>query len=267
MQDRSTREDRQPLWARRAQQGVIAARWLAAALVLGGAALLAGCSGPTPSDGDPTEASAAATPAAKAGPVDRPDTRRVVLVMGDSLSAAYNLAPEQGWVALLDARLRAEGRPWRMVNASISGETSAGGAARIAASLDEHRPGVLVVELGANDGLRGLPLEDTRRNLEAMVRAGRAAGARVLVVGVRLPPNYGPEYTERFFAQFGEIAAAEGAAHLPFLLEPIAMDDAAFQADRLHPTAEAQPRIADHVWPVLAPLLDETGAQAPSTGA
>ena len=180
---------------------------------------------------------------------------RTVLVMGDSLSAAYNLAAEQGWVALLDTRLRTEAPGFRMVNASISGETTAGGASRIDAALAEHRPALVVIELGANDGLRGLPLEESRANLERMVKASKAAGAEVLVVGMRLPPNYGPDYTEGFFAMFGEIAEAEGAAHLPFLLEPIAFDEAAFQGDRLHPTAEAQPVLADHVWAALGPML------------
>ncbi|MCZ8113425.1 MAG: arylesterase [Silanimonas sp.] len=180
---------------------------------------------------------------------------RTVMVMGDSLSAAYNLAAEQGWVALLDARLRTEAPGFRMVNASISGETTAGGASRIDAALAEHRPALVVIELGANDGLRGLPLEESRANLERMVKASKAAGAEVLVVGMRLPPNYGPDYTEGFFAMFGEIAQAEGTAHLPFLLEPIAFDEAAFQSDRLHPTAEAQPVLADHVWSALGPLL------------
>lgn len=180
---------------------------------------------------------------------------RNVLVMGDSLSAAYNLAAEQGWVALLDARLRTDAPGFRMVNASISGETTAGGASRIDAALAEHRPALVVIELGANDGLRGLPLEESRANLERMVRASKAAGAEVLVVGMRLPPNYGPDYTEGFFGMFGQIAQAEGVANLPFLLEPIAFDEAAFQRDRLHPTAEAQPVLADHVWAALGPML------------
>lgn len=184
-----------------------------------------------------------------------PVEARTVLVMGDSLSAAYNLAAEQGWVALLDGRMRTETPGFRMVNASISGETTAGGASRIDAALAEHRPSLVIIELGANDGLRGLPLEESRANLERMVRASKASGAEVLVVGMRLPPNYGPDYTEAFFAMFGEIATAEGVAHLPFLLEPIAFDDAAFQADRLHPTAEAQPRLAEHVWSALGPML------------
>jgi acyl-CoA thioesterase-1 len=233
------------------------------ALLLASALLLAGCAGDEAGRHEATPPAAATatatagittaapTPSAPAA-TERP---RVVLVFGDSLSAAYNLAPEQGWVALLDARLAAEGWPYRMVNASISGETSAGGASRIEAALAEHRPALVVLGLGANDGLRGLPLEETERNLSRMAAAADRAGARVLVVGMRLPPNYGPEYTERFFALFGEVARRHGAAHLPFLLEPIALDDDAFQPDRLHPTAEAQPRIAAHVWPALRPLL------------
>ncbi len=238
-------------------------------LGMGLSAGLAAC-GAAPGDSAPTgsatgapaaesEASSAESTVATAGSdTASPDAAaevRNVLVMGDSLSAAYNLAAEQGWVALLDARMRENAPGYRMVNASISGETTAGGASRIDAALAEHRPALVVIELGANDGLRGLPLEDTRANLERMVRASKAAGAEVLVVGMRLPPNYGPEYTERFHAQFGEIAQAEGVAHLPFLLEPIAFDEDAFQADRLHPTAEAQPVLADHVWTALGPML------------
>lgn len=180
---------------------------------------------------------------------------RTVLVMGDSLSAAYNLAPEQGWVALLGRKLKAEHPGWTVANASISGETTAGGASRIAAELARHKPAVVVIELGANDGLRGLPLEQTRANLDRMVSAAREAGARVLLVGMRLPPNYGPQYTQGFERNFVEVAEAHGAALLPFLLEPIAMDREAFQADNLHPVAEAQPRLMEHVWPALAPLL------------
>jgi len=180
---------------------------------------------------------------------------RTVLVMGDSLSAAYGLAPEQGWVALTADRLQARHPGWRVANASISGETSAGGASRIAGELARHRPAVVVVELGANDGLRGLPLEHTRANLEKIVLASKQAGARVLIVGMRLPPNFGPQYTEGFERNFAELASEHGAALLPFLLEPIATDREAFQADNLHPVAEAQPRLRDHVWPALEPLL------------
>lgn len=231
-------------------------------LGMGLSAGLAACSGADDRSSAVTAAPSAssvavATPSAADAPVDgaQPSEARTVLVMGDSLSAAYNLAAEQGWVALLDARLREEAPGFRMVNASISGETTSGGASRIDSALAEHRPALVVIELGANDGLRGLPLEESRANLERMVRASKAAGAEVLVVGMRLPPNYGPDYTEGFFAMFGEIAEAEGVAHLPFLLEPIAFDEAAFQPDRLHPTAEAQPVLAEHVWTALGPML------------
>lgn len=180
---------------------------------------------------------------------------RTVLVLGDSLSAAYGLAPEQGWVALTAEKLRARHPGWRIANASVSGETTAGGASRIAGELARHKPAVVVVELGANDGLRGLPLEHTRANLEKIILASQEAGARVLLVGMRLPPNFGPQYTQGFERNFTELARAHGAALLPFLLEPIATDREAFQADNLHPVAEAQPRLRDHVWPALEPLL------------
>ncbi|KFN47181.1 arylesterase [Arenimonas metalli] len=180
---------------------------------------------------------------------------RTVLVLGDSLSAAYGLAPEQGWVALTAEKLQARYPGWRVANASVSGETTAGGASRIAGELARHKPAVVVVELGANDGLRGLPLEHTRANLEKIILASRESGARVLLVGMRLPPNFGPQYTQGFERNYVELAEAHGAALLPFLLEPIASDREAFQADNLHPVAEAQPRLRDHVWPALEPLL------------
>lgn len=223
-------------------------------LALGLVMLMACSVGGEPDDG-PTPSLAIPAPSSPvSGEAPRADLRNV-LVFGDSLSAAYNLPVEQGWVALLDARMRTETPGFRMINAAISGETSAGGASRIDAALAQHRPSVVLIGLGANDGLRGLPLEETRINLERLVRAAEASGAQVLVMGMRLPPNYGKEYTGRFFAMFGEIATNEGTAYLPFLLEPIAFDDSAFQDDRLHPTAAAQPKIADHVWTVLAPML------------
>jgi len=191
---------------------------------------------------------AAALPAAAAD--------RTVLVLGDSLSAAYGLAAEQGWVALTAARVRADKPGWRVVNASVSGETTAGGASRIAGELARHRPAVVVIELGANDGLRGLDLAQTRANLEKMIVAARGADAKVLLVGMRIPPNYGRRYTEGFARVFDDLAAAHGTALLPFLLEPIATDPDAFLPDNLHPDADAQPQLRDHVWPALAPLLD-----------
>ena len=193
----------------------------------------------------PTVVAAAAEPA----PV------RKVLVMGDSLSAAYGLAPSQGWVALTDQRLQARHPGWRIANASVSGETTAGGASRVAGELARHKPAVVVIELGANDGLRGLPLAQTRANLERMIVASKNAGARVLLLGMRMPPNFGPQYTQGFERNYSELAKAHGTALLPFLLEPIATDRNAFQSDNLHPVASAQPRLRDHVWPALAPLL------------
>ncbi len=178
-----------------------------------------------------------------------------VLVMGDSLSAAYGLSPQQGWVALTAERLKAEHPGWSVANASISGETTAGGASRIGAELARHKPAVVVIELGANDGLRGLGLEQTRANLERMVIAAKQAGARVLLLGMRIPPNYGPQYTQGFERNYRDLAEKHAVALLPFFLEPIATDRNAFQADNLHPVAEAQPKLRDHVWPALAPLL------------
>lgn len=181
--------------------------------------------------------------------------QRTVLVFGDSLSAGYGMAAKQGWVALLGERLAARKPGWRVVNASVSGETTAGGASRIGKVLERTRPDVVVIELGANDGLRGLPLLQTRRNLEKMVQAAGAGGAEVLLVGMRMPPNLGRAYTEGFEANFRKVAKDEGVALLPFLLEPIAADPRAFQADDLHPTAAVQPKLLDHVWKALEPLL------------
>lgn len=182
-------------------------------------------------------------------------TENKVLVVGDSLSAAYGLASEQGWVHLMDERLRAAHPGWGVVNASISGETTAGGAARIGRELAAHSPKLVVIELGANDGLRGLPLQQARANLERMVRLSKDAGADVLLIGMHIPPNYGPDYTQAFHAMFGEVARTHDAAVVPFLLEPIATEREAFLPDNLHPTAEAQPKILEHVWPAVEALI------------
>lgn len=179
-----------------------------------------------------------------------------VLVMGDSLSAAYGLAPQQGWVALTAERLKTGHPGWTVANASVSGETTAGGASRIGAELARHKPRVVVIELGANDGLRGLGLEQTRNNLERMIVAAKQSGARVLLLGMRIPPNYGPQYTQGFERNYTELAEKHAVALLPFFLEPIAAERDAFQADNLHPVAAAQPRLRDHVWPSLEALLD-----------
>lgn len=188
-----------------------------------------------------------------------------VVVLGDSLSAGYGIRVEEGWVALLGQRLSRSGYGYRVVNASVSGETSAGGLSRVAHVLAVHRPAILILELGANDGLRGLPVTDLRRNLEAIVAAARGAGAAVLLVGTRIPSNYGPSYTEQYAEVFGKLARDAHLPLVPFLLERIALDDHAFQADRLHPTAAVQPLLLETVWPHLEPLLAKArrGASGP----
>lgn len=180
---------------------------------------------------------------------------QTVLIFGDSLSAGFGLASGQSWPALLAKRLEAEQLPWTVANASISGETTAGGRSRLPAALDRFKPSVAVIALGANDGLRGLPVTQMRDNLVGMVRAAKASGARVLLAGIQLPPNYGADYTARFAATYRKVAAEEKVALLPFLLEPIAGDPLAFQPDGLHPTAAAQRKLLDHVWKALRPLL------------
>ena len=180
---------------------------------------------------------------------------RTILVMGDSLSAGYGMAANEGWVALLEGKLAKEKPGWRVVNASISGETTAGGAARIIGEAMRHQPDVVVIALGANDGLRGLPLAEARRNLARMIGASQHFKAKVLLVGMRLPPNLGPEYTRGFERLYPWLCDLFDTACLPFLLEPIALDRGAFQDDNLHPTVAAQPRLLDHVWPRLEPLL------------
>lgn len=182
--------------------------------------------------------------------------QRTVLVFGDSLSAAYGLRTEDGWVALLAKKLDAEKPGWRVVNASVSGETTAGGKSRIARALAEHQPHMLILELGANDALRGLDLSLAQANLQTIIDAAYAINAKVLVAGVEMPPNYGPEYAAAFREMFRTLAEKNDAALLPFLLEPIARDLSWFQADTIHPTAAAQPKVLEHLWTALAPLLD-----------
>lgn len=178
-----------------------------------------------------------------------------VLVMGDSLSAAHGIAESQGWVALIGQRLADSKSDWTVVNASISGETSAGGAARVVHELVLHRPAVLVIELGVNDALRGLPLQQMRINLARMIGAAHGVGAKVLLIGMRIPPNYGAAYAQEFARSYRDLARQLDATLLPFLLEPIALDRSAFQDDNLHPVASAEPKLRDHVWQALRPLL------------
>lgn len=205
--------------------GRLARRWFA-----GVALLIAGC-------------------AAAAAPT------HVVLVLGDSLSAEYGLPRDTGWVKLLADRLAQDGAKYSVVNASISGETTSGGRTRLPALLKRHQPAIVVIELGANDGLRGLPLTALRDNLAAMIDASSAAGARVLLVGMRVPPNYGRDYAERFAATFEELARRRKVALAPFLLDGFADRPEYFQPDRIHPNGKAQPLMLDNVWPHLKPLL------------
>jgi acyl-CoA thioesterase-1 len=178
-----------------------------------------------------------------------------ILVFGDSLSAAYGIAQARGWVALLGERLKREHPDYSVVNASLSGDTSSGGASRIDKSLQQHKPAVLVVELGANDGLRGLPIAQMKQNLGRIIEQGQKAGARVLLLGMKLPPNYGPEYTEAFESAYGELAKRHKVALVPFLLEDFATKPDLFQPDRIHPTEAAQPLMLERVWKALEPLL------------
>jgi len=179
--------------------------------------------------------------------------RHTVLVVGDSLSAEYGLPRGSGWVALLDQRLTLEQLSTRVVNASISGDTTAGGLSRLPALLKQHRPTHVVIELGGNDALRGLPLTDTQRNLSEMTRAAQGIGAKVLLVGIQVPPNYGRRYNEELAAVFVEVAKTERAALVPFLLE--GLDTTQFQEDRIHPLASAQPTMMALVLPALKALL------------
>lgn len=178
-----------------------------------------------------------------------------LLVLGDSISAAFGLDTRQGWVSLLEQRLAAEGFDYQVVNASVSGDTSAGGLARLPTLLAEHRPDLLIVELGGNDGLRGQAPAQLQQNLAAMVQQARKAGTRVLILGMKLPPNYGQRYTTAFADVFPHVAKEQDVALVPFLLEGAAGLPLMTQADGIHPTAAAQPRLLDNVWPVLKPLL------------
>lgn len=183
---------------------------------------------------------------------------RTLLVLGDSLSAEYGLPRGSGWVALLEQRLAQEKKRVRVVNASISGETTFGGRTRLAALMAQHRPDVVVIELGANDALRGLALNTTRDNLAWMAQTAKKAGARVLLLGMQLPPNYGPDYSQRFADLYVQVARAQKAELVPFFLKDVADGPDAlrlFQSDRIHPTAEAQPMMLNNVWPELKKIL------------
>jgi acyl-CoA thioesterase-1 len=182
-------------------------------------------------------------------------TGPVVLIVGDSISAAYGLAPGTGWVDLLSSRLAAERYPLRVVNASITGDTTAGGRARLPVLLSRYKPAVVVLELGGNDGLRGGDLDATRDNLAAMVEQAQRAGAKPLIVGMKVPPNYGGAYVRKFDALYEDVAKAHKAPLVPFFFEGFGEKRELFQPDGIHPTAAAQPLLLDNVWPQLRPLL------------
>ena len=178
-----------------------------------------------------------------------------ILIVGDSISAGFGLDTRLGWVSLLEQRLEREGHDDRVVNASISGDTSAGGQARLPALLTEHKPDVVIVELGGNDGLRGQPPAQLQQNLAAMIDAAKTAGAKVLLLGMQLPPNYGVRYTEAFARVYTQLADEKQIALVPFFLEGVGGHPELMQADGLHPAAAGQERLLDNVWPALRPLL------------
>jgi acyl-CoA thioesterase-1 len=196
-------------------------------------------------------------PAPGAAAADRTAALRegVILVYGDSISANYGLPQAAGWVALLQQRLKREAPHYTVVNASVTGETASGGARRIGAVLTEHRPSLVILELGGNDGLRGVPTDTIRRDLAAIVDASRKSGARVLLLGMSIPPNYGPDYAMRFSALYATLAKEHRTALVPFLFEGFGEQRAFFQSDGIHPTAAAQPKMLDLVWAQLRPML------------
>jgi acyl-CoA thioesterase-1 len=188
-----------------------------------------------------------------------PDKDPVIVILGDSLSAAYGMAISESWPSLLQERLIQNGYSCRVFNSSIAGDTTQGGLARLPRLLERHAPDIVILELGGNDGLRGLPLEVTRGNLSSMIEQSKAIGASVVLAEMRIPPNYGQSFTERFNAMYSELAGQYGISLLPFLLQDIALEEGLMQADGIHPTAQAQPLILDQVWRVLQPLLPEVG--------
>jgi acyl-CoA thioesterase-1 len=189
-----------------------------------------------------------------------------ILVLGDSLSAAYGMPVEQGWVALMRQRIAQQSADTVVVNASISGETTQGGITRLPALLDEHNPDILILELGANDGLRGTPLPVIRQNLSDLIGLGQSKGARVLLLGIRLPPNYGPRYSDGFYSIFAELSESQQVARVPFLMDGVALDRALMQSDGLHPNSEAQPRLMENVWESLQDLLAPAAAVVTEAG-
>ena len=187
-----------------------------------------------------------------------------LVVLGDSISAGYGISVASGWVALLGERLKGTGYGYRVVNASVSGETTAGALARLPHVLELHKPAIVLVELGGNDGLRGLPIAQTRTNLDRITTLIQDSGAQPVIIGMRMPANYGPVYTQQFADLYAQVARTRHAPLVPFLLARIAADDANFQADRIHPIAAVQPQLLDTVWPVLEPVLRQRRKSAPA---
>ena len=181
---------------------------------------------------------------------------RSILVVGDSLSAGYGVPLDLGWVALLQARLVDKGYGYRVVNASISGDTTGGGLRRLPRALDKHRPDIVILELGGNDGLRGLPVAEIRDNFENMIELSRAAGAEVVLAGMQMPPNYGANYTDEFSAMYPDLAGRFELPLIGFFMEEVALDPTKMQADGIHPNEAGQPLLLDNVWPVLEPVLE-----------
>jgi acyl-CoA thioesterase-1 len=198
--------------------------------------------------------------AVTAATADAGDREQVILVFGDSVSAGYGIRIEQGWVNLLAQKITQLGYKFKIVNASVSGETTAGGLARLPHALDVQQPQILILELGGNDGLRSLPLETTHDNLARMIQLARGRGITVLLVGMRMPPNYGERYTSGFQQMYSELAQQYKLPWVPFLLEKVALNPALMQADGIHPTEPGEPLLLDTVWPKLEPLL---GAKKP----
>ena len=217
------------------------------------AALAAPMARASAADGAPTSAAAHPAP--------------VILVFGDSLSAGYGVPPGHGWVDLLAQKITREGYDFRVVNASVSGETTAGGLARLPRALAMHAPRILMLELCANDGLRGLPVAQAQANLGQMIGLAQARGARVLLIGIRMPPNYGERYTSEFHAMYGQLAQRYGLALVPFLMASVALKPEFIQADGLHPNERAQPLLLATVWPTLQPLLSPMAHLAAHHGA
>jgi acyl-CoA thioesterase-1 len=190
------------------------------------------------------------------------EAQRTVVVLGDSLSAGYGIKLQEGWVNLLTQRLASEGYGYRVINASVSGETTQGGLARLPRALETHKPAIVIVELGGNDGLRGLPLATSHDNLQRIIELARNAKARVVLVGMVIPPNYGPRYGQEFHDMFATLAAKYPVAFVPFFLDRVALKPELMQADGLHPNAQGQPQLLENLWPKLKPLLVAPGKPA-----